>query len=486
MNDDLNEDRINEQNDMLAEDVYSRHPEQVQAFESASIPAAFGNSVTSAEIAALGHQIDKFEGMVKHLDEAGTLGDLGQLPLVGLDIITAVASQSIAPVIASIQPMEEEQGIIWFKNIVSDTTRGGVSQGDVIRKPHAGGNLYDADWLSAAARFSVASPLETTVAGTLDYSVTLGSETLPVRKHTVRLEMVDPATNIAVGKLTDDGEGNLLGNLAGGTIDYETGVIEFTFGKDPAVLVVTGCVQTDFEAQECLPCITTTNESCTVKAEVQAAKTIYGRIQAMMMQKRGMGGVDQFAQDVTNELTVMQNVRVVEELVEAVAKSEVADAHFDPSTPAGISRAEHRLDFATTVGEAEENLVAAANMGQISFMVAGRAAVAFLRSLHQFRLIRAGVTGNVQVVGEWQGIPVIRASGIAGVATNDILYGYKGAGYEAPVVVAPVLPLFLADVQGDLCNPLRNSKAAASMIGYKQVCPNLSGRIVLGAAVTTP
>lgn len=477
----MNEDQVNEQNDMLAESVFARHPEAVEAFESHSIPAAFGQSVTSAEIAALGHQIDRFESMCDHLNESGTLGDLGELPKVGLDIITAVASQSIAPVIASIQPMNDEQGIIWFKNIVSDTTRNGVTQGDVIRKPHdASGNLYDSDWLSAAARFSVASPLETTVAGTLAYTVTLSADVLPVRKHTVRLEVVDPATNMIVGKLFDDGEGNLLGNLAGGTIDYETGVLAITFGADPDVRVIVGCIQTDFEAAECLPCITSTNESCTVKAEVQAAKTIYGKIQAMMMQKRGMGSVDQFAQDVTNELTVMQNVRVVEELVDAVNKSTVVDAYFDPATPAGISRAEHRLDFATTVGEAEENLVAAAAMGQISFMVAGRAAVAFLRSLHQFRLIRAGVTGNVQVVGEWQGIPVIRASGVAGVGTNEIYYGYKGAGYAAPVVVAPVLPLFMADVDGDLCNPLKNSKAAASMVGYKQVCPNLSGKIVLG------
>ena len=78
--------KLNEQNDMLAEGVYAKYPEAVQAFESASIPAAFGESVTSSEIAALGHQLDKFESMCDFLTESGTLGDLGELPKVGLDI----------------------------------------------------------------------------------------------------------------------------------------------------------------------------------------------------------------------------------------------------------------------------------------------------------------------------------------------------------------------------------------------------------------
>lgn len=479
---------IAERNEMLAESVYNRHPEAVEVLESHSIKSAFGESVTPADIAALGHQIEKFEQLVAYTEATeGSLGSLGQIPLVGIDIITAVASQSIAPVIASIQTMEDEQGIIWFKNIQSGTTRHGVVEGQSVRKPHdAAGNLYDSDWLSAAANYSVANPLDGTTAGTLSQTLGLMADDLPVRPHTVRLELVDTTTNMIVGKLFDDGEGALLGNLAGGTIDYETGVLTVNFGSDPGDnLVFTGTIQSDFELKECLPAITTTTDSTVIKAEVQAAKIQYGKIQAMMMQKRGMGSVDQFAADVTNELTIMQNVRVVEQLVAAANASSAAVATFNLELPSGVSQSEHYLSFNSTIAEAEENLVAAAGMGQISFMVAGRVGVQFLRSLHQFRLIRAGVTGNVQVVGEWQGIPVIRATGgVAGVQPNEIYYGYKGNGIEAPVVVAPVLPLFMADVDGDLCNPLKNSKAAASMVGYKNVCPNLAGKIVL--TVPTP
>jgi len=469
--------------EQIAESVYSKYAAHVELFESNSMKAKFGQSVTPRDIAALGAQFEAFNSYIDFTEaNAGSLGSLGQIPVVGIDVITAVYAQSLAPVLASVQPMEDEQGLIWYKKILSGVDRAGVSDMDVVRdRKDASNNLYNSSWLSAATRYDAANPLASVVPGTQDYNLVVEA---PVRPHTVRLEVAIAAAGTVpgqvVGKIMDDGQGGLLGNNASGTIDYATGAIVLNFNADPAEAYdLIGCVQCDMENKDCLPCITAEHDQCLIKGEVQAAKIQYGSLQAMMMQKRwGSKAGDEFAQDLVNELTVQQNVRIVEEYV----KNPMGVATFETNPTAGVSKTEHRLGFGCAIAEAEENIIANAGMGGVSNMIAGRTAMTFLRSLPNFKVIRAGQTGNVAVAGELDGIPVVRASGL--IPDASIVAGYKGTQrVDAPVVVAPVLPLFMTEVTGDLCNPLKNSKAAASLVGYKNVCPQYTTTINL---TTTP
>ena len=96
-----------------AEGFLKKYRSQVEAFESESLVAKCGQSVTASDVFALGRQLEQFEAYREFVESNGTVAELGQIPTVALDVITAGFGTSILPLIASTQPIEEESGIIF-------------------------------------------------------------------------------------------------------------------------------------------------------------------------------------------------------------------------------------------------------------------------------------------------------------------------------------------------------------------------------------
>ncbi len=470
--------------DMIAESVFKAHRSQVEVFESSSMKAKFGQSVTPRDIANLGHQIKAFEDYVALSEADGSLANLGMLPTVGVDVITAVYAQSLAPVLASVQPMDDEQGIIWAKKIEAGDDRAGLTAGQsMYDRMDGAGNVFNSQYPSSTGdnRFGAAVADGGVDASAATLNVALQG---PIRPQTVNFRIVDDTTGATLGRFVDDGEGLIMGNLGAGTINYETGALVFEYAPNGQAVVgaaagdvsLRGEAQADFEMFDKLPSIKPILTSMIVKAEVQALQLQYGTLQRMMMEKRfGGQAAEEFAADLVNQLTVAQNTRIVEEFV----KDPRGVTTLNGATPTGISAAEHKLSaMPAALAEAEETIIANAGLGAVSNIVAGRTAITWLRSVPGFKTVKAATTGNVAVMGELDGIPVIRAAGINGLASNQIVCGFKGVQeVDAPVVVAPVLPLFMQDVIGDHDNALKNSKAAASLVAYKSVAPQYTTTI---------
>ena len=92
---------------------FVKYRDQVEAFEKSSILARAGVPLTATDIYALGKQLEQYEEYQSFVEATyGSTADLGQIPKIALDVIAASHGSSIIPLVASTQPLQEEQGII--------------------------------------------------------------------------------------------------------------------------------------------------------------------------------------------------------------------------------------------------------------------------------------------------------------------------------------------------------------------------------------
>ena len=119
-----------------AEYAFSKWRSLVESFERNSVLAKT-RGVEPQDIAALGAMLQQWENYEKFCEANGTLSDLGILPKHALEIITADFGTSIVPHIASVQPIKERMGIVYYKTVRATKARGNVASGDYFQHPFA-------------------------------------------------------------------------------------------------------------------------------------------------------------------------------------------------------------------------------------------------------------------------------------------------------------------------------------------------------------
>lgn len=105
--------QINEESvDTQANIYFDKYRDQFDAYQSYSIKSQVNESISAYEMIALGQQLDQFGNYASFCEGQGNLASLGAIPQVALDVISASVGASILPLLASIQPMNEEHGIV--------------------------------------------------------------------------------------------------------------------------------------------------------------------------------------------------------------------------------------------------------------------------------------------------------------------------------------------------------------------------------------
>jgi len=124
-----------------------------------------------------------------------------------------------------VQPIDEERGTVYFKNVIAQTTRGNITAGDVLERADATPGAFPMGFTSDQITETVA----TLVAGTTAYAGAVSAAGLPLRpfKTTVQVTVGGSVRTVEDAR----GDGTLVG--AGGdygTIDYATGAVTFNLG----------------------------------------------------------------------------------------------------------------------------------------------------------------------------------------------------------------------------------------------------------------
>lgn len=456
-----------QKNDTLANMYFDKYPEQMQAFESSSILAHANESLSAMNVITMGRQLDQYSGYQNFVNENFSgLSSLGAIPKIALDVITAAVGNSILPLVSSIQPIQEEHGIVYYKQMRASQAAGGYQAGDVIRDPLKLDKLGDGTLGAQRLQVTVATGDGTTTA----FAGQVASDA--VRPYTI---MVDVQ---GVGQGKDDGYGKILGFGFSGTINYKTGAIEInTVDALPADAKIQVIADIDVDRAKALPKIEAGLVTKDIRAEIWAIAADIGTFSNYAFAQRfGKSADDEVAADLANELTNTLNTRAVKTLAGMVTGA-VTEWSKTPLT--GTSYAEHKLTFVDQFAQAESVMHAQAGVGTAGRIIAGRTACATLRGLPEFRAAAVQPTTSIGLYGYYDGIPVIRATNL--VADDSMfLLGNPDGYFNCPLAYSPFMPLIVTDTVQDSNNPFRGTKAAGVWAGMTPINNNL----VVGLNIT--
>jgi len=453
------------------EQYFDKYKDYMEFYESKSTVAKT-RGVTNEDLFALGTQLEQYDSFQAFSESNGGYGDLGILPNIALDVITASTAQSPIPLIASIQPLQEQQGTIYFKNVVAETTRGGVTTEQKLVDPIHGRVKRPVGFAGEDVKGEEIGSADGTIvtfSGTVAYA--------PMRKREV--EVIFTVGGVA-GKLIDDGQGNLIGVGGSGTVGYEDGVFSVTFLTAPDdTTKVTINYATNFEALTEIPTIRSEFDSIGVRARTYALRSDVGLFKSYSLGKRfGINVEETMAKDLTQELTTEVASNVVMEAYTAAT----GNTDWSKGAPAGISFTEHKLTFFDALAYAESMILSnAGRSGGASALVAGHQASALMRTLPGFK-----PAGDLNAVlgthffGTLDGRPVLRSSV---VPDSEILMISKGTSmFDTSVVYAPYLPLFVTNMTDGIDhNPLKSQKGVALQAGMIAPVPTLITKISIVA-----
>lgn len=451
------------------EKKYGKH---FRTYERSLVAKAKNGGLQLYDYYQLGKQLEQVEEQIQSVkEEQGNVNLLGVIPNIAFDVITAVQGASVLPVIASTQPIDEERGTVYFKQIRSATTRGSQTAGNVVVDPRT--NIVTPQGYSDN-RFEDVN-VATTVALQVLYTFTLPA--YPVKSESLSLFLSSntaiAAKDIGVLPGGPSGVGNIYGNGVSGSINYLTGVVTLVFAADPgAANNIVATWQQNYELSTDIPQIDTFFDSKGILAEVFALKQTMGMFQSYGMNKRfGMSAEDEAAKDLVQEINREIAGKGIRKL--RTAANAFTTTQWPQTAPAGVSYFEHKQTYVDYLAKAEAQMISQAGRGKITVLIVGKDHAAVLQTMPGFQLLSDGTTLGSHIFGTFHGITVIRVveagllpSGLSGVGI------WKGMSpFEAALVYSPYMPLTVTSVLPQAPNPLQSMRAAAVWAGLDTLVP---------------
>ena len=449
-----------------AERYYKMYRPYMQLMESVAHWKRF-RTPNQWDYRALGMMLESVDNLIRMCESGGTVGELGILPRIAKDVVTIAYGTSPLPLIASVQPLEEEIGLVYYKRVRALSSGGNITAGTIIVSAYG-------DYVTPQG-FSNAEVTEQI--GTGDGSKTTFAATLsvkPIRPGTV---------NVSCGDATGQDynyDGKIYGYGVTGTIDYSTGDIEVTFETAPAsgaAVTVTywGNVEdVSLGVKE----ITYELDTKQVRAKIYALKAMLGLFKSYQFQQRFKRSAEE---EIAADLVHALNAEITGDLIRKMNMAKPGAVTWDATAPSGVPYFQHKQTFKDALAGAEKKMVENAKRGVISFIIAGTKACSVIRTLFGWEQIYDGRgIFAAHVFGELDGVPVIRVPDTSVLAAEQVIVGYRGASeFEAPAVFAPYMPLTITSVLPTV-HPLVSQRAAASWSAVEV----LVNRFLFGLNVT--
>jgi len=468
------ESRLNKM-EKFAERYHDQYRDQMDLLEKSVLAKVNANKggISPYHVYALGKQLEQFEDHLQWLtEEQGNVNLLGQIPNIAFDVITAVFGASIIPIVASVQPIDEERGTVYFKTVRDATTKGSQTAGEVVVDPRQ--NIVTPIGYANNSFQNVA--VSGTTAATLSYSFTLAGFPIKSESFTVSLASNTAVQGKDVGGYTQFPNNTDIGQIWGagisGTINYLTGAVTLTLAADPGThsnnIVVS--YQQNYELSTDLPQIDSYFASTGIFANVYALKGTVGLLQSYGMSKRfGLVAEDEVAKDLVQEI----NREIGGDLIRTLAAIAQGTTTYSDQPPTGVSLFEHRQTYKYFLAAAEEQLIANAGRGTISLLIVGLVHASIIQTLPGWVKLYDGNGLGSHVFGTLDGITVIRVMEANILGVYQGLAVWKGLSpFEAAVVYAPYMPLTVTAVLPQAPNPLQSMRAAAVWAGVEGVVPN--------------
>jgi len=434
-------------------------------------PLSKVRKITKYDEIALGRQLAQVEGHIRMIKEDnGSVNQLGVSPKIALDVVSVLYGSSIVPVIASVQPIAEQRGLVYFKSAKAQNTKGNMTANDDIMNPYSGMKTPNA-YAGNAVSLEVVG---TGNGALISFTATLANKPVAGSLQ-ISIESA-PATIIAL----DDYKGVITGTGVSGTINYSSGVVVLNFAvavvNDVDVYVSYG---QNYESSTDIPQIQSYYDSATIDAAIYALKSTMGLFQAFQLKQRfGISAEEEISKDLISAM----NAELGGDLIRKMAAAAVGNTAFTYtiSTSSDNYYGEKQRLFDAIFTTAGSVITANAGRGIVNLIIAGNTAAASIQTLPGFVQITDGNSIGCHLLGTLNGIPVVRVIETDMLAANVILCAYKGTSpFEAPAVYAPYMPITNTALLPMGLNPLMQQKAIAVWAGTKVLVQNFITKITI-------
>ncbi|MEM1813693.1 MAG: hypothetical protein QXE04_00220 [Thermoplasmatales archaeon] len=464
----LDEQVVKSKLEREAERLFRKYKPYMEILESKTLLPKF-RKIGTMDYWALGKMLESVDNMIRLCEADGSVADLGLLPRIARDVVTISYGTSPISVIASVQPQDEEIGIVYYKAVRVTSGSPSTPAGTTIASALG-------DWYTPVA---FANTENSEVIGTGDGVTKSFSAILlykPVRPGTVVVQAGD-----VTGRDVDQ-NGKIIGEgIKSGSIDYTTGQISIEFDEAPVTGVSVVCIYWASAESVSLGLRELNYElvSTVVRAKIYALKGVTGLFKSYAMQKRfGIAAEEELAIDLINAI----NSEICGDLIKKINASVPGNANvvWSVSTPAGVSYFEHKQSLKDAFAGAERKIIENAKRGNISFIIAGTGVASVLRTLFGWETIYEGHgIATAHLFGRIDGIPVIRVTDTSVLDPNVAICGYKGpSAFEAPAVFAPYMPLTVTNVL-PTPHPLVTQRAAAVWAAVEVLVKNFLSKLTI-------
>jgi len=441
--------------DKKLNDFASKYRTQFKSLQGSMLQKVRG--ITDNDYFALGEKLEKFDNLVSGLNEAD-VNQLGVLPKIALDVIAVNYGTSPISLFASEQSIDEEVGIIYYRDIRAKNTRGNATAGETLVSPR--------DGIAKTLQGYAAAGLTNVLAGTGNNVLTTFNfaTNKPLKKESVFISLQGSTTI----KGQDDGNGFIIGYGVDGTVDYVTGAIALNFSVAPAtgVQVFVSYIE-NLEASADISEVEMFINHKIIKAEPYALKGTIGLFQNFGLNKRlGLNGGAELESMLVTEL----NKEITGKAIRLLDAAAGGTGTFDLTVlPSGVSYQEHKLQLKDKIATLDSVILSQAKRGQASVMIMGYRAAEISSTLPGFVKISDSKAFGPHLYGTLDGMPIVRVPEAATLAPTRVLGINKGDALDSALVRSTFMPIVTTGLIPLGPNPLTDQNAVAAWEGLEVV-----------------
>lgn len=412
------------------------------------------------------------------------LGNIGNALRDNLGLTATQYATSVVPLLATVQPTDQELAVIYYKRALATQTRGNIAAGDEVQTKFGKVN-EDMDNYISDEQVNKATAIADAGAGVPSagpYVIELGSN--------VRLGTLAININGVVSAI-DNGEGQIFGamvNPNASSIDYATGTLTLELIGD---IAAAGVAVADVIEVNYTELVFQNDAIAGFKYDItpEAIPVNYYPIQITydvvndFVTKRQFGtAISEFAnKDLVYQINKALSSKMIKQLKIKALRNDALNGQstWDMVPPTGSSLIEHRRTFTDIFEISISKMELMTGMGGVSAVVVGQEGRKIFQGLG---IGQAKSKPGAYVLGFMDGTVIIYAPAEI-LDADEVLMIHKGDFFETAAVYAPFLPVMAVRTQGRDHNVFQNSVGAATGAGMKVTNDGFVQRIKLIASV---
>lgn len=427
----LNEGAAMMEQDVVLFESHSRKTGQVQQLRLNALMEAGGQTIENEWVrAGTAAMLKNTSQMFEAMDETTKALHVGNFERFSYPIVRAVYPNLIAHQLVSTQPMLGPVSLVFYMKFLYASSKGGVVAGqDMIENPdhNYGGEQIEGE------NAGTGDGAATNFVGSLSWT--------PIRPGSV----VFSDGNLVI---TDDGNGNLVGDIGAGnnTIDYGTGAFDLDFSGAPAAQApITGDYAFNMEANNTLPEVDLVLSSSPVTARPRKLRTKWSVEAGQdLMAVHNMSAEVELVSAIANELRFEVDQDIIRDLL-SIAAIDVPGG-WSKTPGAGVSYTEHKTTFWDTIVAMSNAIFQNTGRAEMTWIVAGVNVCSVIETMPGFVKGPKIAGRGIYQTGTLNGYPVFKNSymptatinGTVRQGSDRFMVGYRGEQmFETGYVYSP-------------------------------------------------